>query len=307
MNQSTQHRLSGVFAAALTPLDSDLSPDHGAMLDHYRWLLAQGCDGVAALGTTGEANSFSLEERLAIIEALAASDIDPGRLLVGSGCCAVPDTVRLSRAALDMGAAGVLMLPPFYYKNPSADGLYAAYAEVIERLGDERLAIYVYHFPAMTGIDIPIALLERLVADYPDTVVGLKDSSGDWSHTEAVCRALPGFGVFAGSEQLLLPVLRAGGAGCISATVNVTCQLTARIYARWREDDAEALQEELSALRLKIQAYPMIAALKQIMAHTRGRGEWLNLRPPLLPLSPDQATALVAELESAGFVLPAAA
>jgi 4-hydroxy-tetrahydrodipicolinate synthase len=307
MNQSPQHRLGGVFAAALTPLNGDLSPDHEAMLGHYRWLLARGCDGVAALGTTGEANSFSVEERLAIIEALAASDIDPGRLLIGTGCCAIPDTVRLSRAALDMGAAGVLMLPPFYYKNPSADGLYAAYAEVIERLGDERLAIYVYHFPAMTGIDISIAFLERLVADYPDTVVGLKDSSGDWSHTEAVCRALPGFGVFAGSEQFLLPVLRAGGAGCISATVNVTCQLAAGVYARWRESDAEALQEELSNLRLKIQAYPAIAALKQIMAHTRGRAEWLNLRPPLLPLKPDQAAALLSELGGIGFVLPAAA
>jgi len=307
MNQSPQHRLGGVFAAALTPLHGDLSPDHEAMLGHYRWLLAQGCDGVAALGTTGEANSFSVEERLAIIEALAASGIEPSRLMIGTGCCAVPDTVRLSRAALELGAAGVLILPPFYYKNPSADGLYAAYAEVIERLGDERLAIYVYHFPAMTGIDLPIALLERLVADYPGTVVGLKDSSGDWAHTEAVCRALPGFAVFAGSEQLLLPVLRAGGAGCISATVNVTCELAGRVYGRWRESDAEALQEELSAVRLAIQGYPMIAALKQILAHTRGRAEWLNLRPPLVPLSADQAAALLSALEGVGFVLPAAA
>ncbi|MEE8545160.1 MAG: dihydrodipicolinate synthase family protein [Alphaproteobacteria bacterium] len=307
MNQRSEHRLGGVFAAALTPLRGDLSPDHGAMLGHYRWLLDHGCDGLAVLGTTGEANSFSVEERLAMIEALAASDIDPGRLLIGTGCCAIPDTVRLSRAALELGAAGVLMLPPFYYKNPSEDGLFAAFAEVVERLGDARLAVYVYHFPAMTGIDIGLGLLERLVAAYPGTVVGLKDSSGDWSHTEAVCRALPGFAVFAGSEQLLLPVLEAGGAGCISASVNVTCQLAAKLYARWREGDAVALQEDLSEVRLIIQGYPMIAALKRILAQTRGRSEWLNMRPPLTPLGPDQAAALLGALEGAGLVLPAAA
>lgn len=307
MAEVAERKLQGVFAAALTPLDDDLSPDHGAMVAHYRWLLTHGCDGLAVLGTTGEANSFTMDERLGILEALAMSGIDPGRIIVGTGCCAIPDTVRLTRAALEMGAAGVLVLPPFYYKGVSDDGLFAAYSELIERTGDPRLAVYIYHFPPMTGIDIGLGLMERLQQAYPETVVGLKDSSGEWAYAEAIRRALPGFRLFVGSEQFLLPTLRAGGAGCISATANVTCHLAARLYRRWQSADAEALQEELTRLRLLIEALPLTAALKEILAERHGRPSWLNIRPPLVRLDAGQAESLFAELESAGFTLPAAA
>ena len=307
MSDADTHALAGVFAAALTPLDAGANPDHAATVAHYRWLLANGCDGIAVLGTTGEANSFSVDERLALLDELAQSDIDPGRLLIGTGCCAIPDTVRLTRRALEMGAAGALMLPPFYYKGVGDDGLFAAFAEAIERVGDARLRVYVYHFPRMTGLDIGVALLERLVAAYPETVVGLKDSSGDWSNTEAVCRALPGFGVFAGSEEFLLPTLRAGGAGCISASVNVTCGIVAELYRRRREADADALQEHVTRVRQAIQAYPMVPALKWLLAGWQGRPGWLQLRPPLVDLDGARAAALAAALEETGFTLPSAA
>ncbi len=307
MSEASHDKLRGVLAAALTPLKGDLSPDHAAMIEHFRWLLTRGCDGVAVLGTTGEANSFSLGERLEILEALGASGLDPGRLIVGAGCCAMPDTVRLTTAALALGAAGVLVLPPFYYKGVSEDGLFAAYAEIIERVGDNDLRIYLYHFPRMTGIDMSLGLIERLAAAYPGTVVGIKDSSGDWPNTEAICRALPQFRVFAGSEQFLLPTLRAGGAGCISATTNVTCHLAAKLYRRWRGPEADALQEELTRVRLLVQRLPLIPALKQVMAERQGRPGWLNMRPPLMRLDEDQARGLLAELEDAGFILPAAA
>ncbi len=305
--QDAGRPLRGVFAAALTPLNDDLEPDHASMVEHYRWLLANGCDGVAVLGTTGEANSFTLEERLAIIDAVAASGIAPERLVVGTGCCAIPDTVRLTRAALGMGAAGVLMLPPFYYKGVGDDGLFAAYAEVIERVGDGRLAIYLYHFPRMTGIDMGLGLIERLATAYPQTVVGIKDSSGDWSHIESVCRALPGFAVFSGSEQYLLATLRAGGVGCISATTNITCALAAELYRHWQGPEAEALQEDLARVRLVVQNLPLIPALKSILCERQGRPSWLNIRPPLTRLDRAQADGLGAALEGAGFRLPAAA
>lgn len=307
MSEATHDKLQGVLAAALTPLKGDLSPDHAAMIEHFRWLLMRGCDGLAVLGTTGEANSFSLGERLELLEALGASGLDPGRLIVGTGCCAIPDTVRLTRAALQLGAAGVLMLPPFYYKGVGEDGLFAAYAQAIEGVGEERLKILLYHFPRMTGIDMGLGLIERLVAAYPGTVVGIKDSSGDWPNTEAICRALPQFRVFAGSEQFLLPTLRAGGAGCISATVNVTCHLAAELYRRWRRPEADALQEELTRVRRLFQRLPLIPALKQVLAEQEGKPGWLNIRPPLARLAADQARGLLAELESVGFSLPAAA
>ncbi|MEE8246488.1 MAG: dihydrodipicolinate synthase family protein [Alphaproteobacteria bacterium] len=297
----------GVFAAALTPLKKDLSPDPGAMIDHFSWLLAQGCDGIAVLGTTGEANSFSLDERLAIIAAVGASGLDPARLLIGTGCCAIPDTVRLTRAALEIGAGGVLMLPPFYYKGVGDDGLFAAFASVIEQVADARLEIYVYHFPRMTGLDISVALLERLVAAYPETVVGLKDSSGDWSNTEAVCRALPGFRTFAGSETFLLPTLRAGGAGSISATANITVRDCAALMRARESAEAEAMQAALSRLRATIEAYPLVGACKHVLAGRHGRPEWERLRPPLLPLGAAQAAALDAALSGLSFELAEAA
>ena len=307
MTVAGHHELHGVFAAALTPLDRDLNPDHGAMIAHYRWLLENGCDGLAVLGTTGEANSFSVEERLAVLDAVDESGIDPARLLVGTGCCAVPDTVRLTRRALELGAAGVLVLPPFYYKGVSEDGLFAAYAEVIERTGDGRLRLYVYHFPRMTGIDIGVALLERLVKAYPATVVGLKDSSGEWPNTEAVCRALPGFRVFAGSEEFLLPTLRAGGAGCISASTNVTAPLVADLHRRWRSADGDALQAHVTEVRHAVQTCPMIPGLKRILADRHDEAAWLGLRPPLTPLDAGQVRALYGALEAAGFGQQAAA
>lgn len=291
----------GVFAATLTPLDDDLSPDHRLLADHHRWLLATGCDGVAVLGTTGEATSFTVEERQSILDGLVEAGIPGTAMIAGTGCCAIPDTVRLTRHAVEAGAAGVLMLPPFYYKNVSDDGLFAAYAETIERVGDGRLRIYLYHFPKMSGVPLSLGLIERLLKAYPGTVAGIKDSSGDWGNMAAMCRAFPGFAVFAGSEEFLLPILRAGGAGCISATANLTAPLAAQLYANWRDPQAEPLQAALAGLRRAFEGHPFTAAAKEVLAAHSGHGGWRNLRPPLVPLAPDRAAALRAGLDAAGF------
>lgn len=303
----TDSSARGVYVAALTPMKEDLSPDLAAFSSHCRWLLASGADGLAVLGTTGEANSFSVDERLALLDALGDSGIPGKTLLPGTGTCAIPDTVKLTRKSLELGAAGVVMLPPFYYKGVSDDGLFAAYSEVIQRVGDDRLRVYFYHFPAQSNVPISHDLIERLLKAYPTAIAGIKDSSGDLSNMLAMCERFPGFGVFAGSEQFLLPVLRAGGAGCISATANVTVAACAEIYGQWTRDEAEKLQEGLTAQRLAIQSQALVPALKQIMARYSGDKAWMNIRPPLMRLSAEQGKALFEALDSTDFSLARAA
>ncbi len=306
MTAAHDNRPRGVFAAALTPLQDDLSPDIGATIGHYRWLLDEGCDGIVCLGTTGEANSFSLDERLALLDALGATDL-PSKLVVGTGCCAVPDTVRLSKKAMEIGAAGVLVLPPFYYKGASDEGLYAAYAETIERIGDPALKLYIYHFPKMTAIDMGLELIGRLIAAYPDNVVGLKNSSGDWGSISSMIEAFPGFDVFAGTEEFLLPTLRLGGPGCMSATVNLLAPQSAEVYAKWQDDGAEALQEHLTTLRRTISRAAPIPSMKALLARQTGTAAWTKVRPPLVAIDAAQTERLAAELAGQGLELAAAA
>jgi len=291
--------LAGVFAASLTPMTAEGEPDIDRLIEHGRWLLANGCDGVALLGTTGEANSLSVDQRLGIIEAAAA--LPANKIMIGTGCCALADTVRLSRAALAGGCPHLLMLPPFYYKNLSDDGVFRAYAETIERLGDSALRVYLYHFPQMSAVPISLAVIERLITAYPGTIAGVKDSSGDWSNTEALLRTFPTLATFAGTERFLLDNLRAGGPGCISATTNVSAPMAQAVYAARDTADADALQEKLTAVRLAIQAYPAIPALKYLTYRRTGLKDWLNMLPPMVDLDEARRTSLVAELTELGF------
>jgi 4-hydroxy-tetrahydrodipicolinate synthase len=304
----SESRLTGVYAAVLTPVTAALAPDHDLLGRHCRWLLGQGCDGLSVLGTTGEANSFSVDERIAIIEALLAAGVPAARLLPGTGCCALPDTVRLTAHAVGAGAGGVLMLPPFYYKGVSDDGLFAAYAEIIERVGDSRLRVYLYHFPQLSGVPLSLALIERLAARYPATVVGLKDSSGDLAGMIAAVQAIPGFAVLSGSDELLLPLLAAGGAGCITAVCNIASAVAAHVVETFRRGDhdaAEQAQARLSEIRRTILGFPLSAALKAMLAAGSGLQQWRNLRPPLLPLPPEQEAELHEALAQIRYRLPA--
>lgn len=291
----------GIMAAVLTPLNQDLSPDHGLWLDHCRNLLAQGCTGLAVLGTTSEANSFSVGERMDMLDALGESDVDASLSVPGVGCCAIPDTVMLCRKALEIGAAGVLMLPPFYYKPVTDDGLFAAYAEIIERVGDSDLKILLYHIPQNSGVPITLDLIERLTGAYPDSVVGIKDSAGDFDNMKAMVERFPGFRVFSGSDAYLLDILRIGGAGSVTACNNIAAVQSAAVLANWQDDDAEAYQEALSAIRLATQKFPLVEALKEAMARQTGNNAWRALRPPLQHLDDATADDLWAALNEAGF------
>lgn len=298
---------SGIFAAALTPLHDDLAPDHELFARHCRWLLAHGCDGLSILGTTGEANLFSREERIEILDRLLAAGIPAASLIPGTGCCSIPETVALSRHATGRGVAGVLVLPSFYYKGVSDDGLFAAYSEVIERVADARLRIYLYHFPQMTSVPLSRDLIGRLIARYPATVVGMKDSSGDTAAMIETAAAFPGFRVFAGSDESLLPVLRGGGAGCITAVSNVAAELGAKVLAAHRAGEAKAadtVQARLSAVRQAIAIYPLSAGLKEIMAGHSGAESWRNIRPPLMRLAAAEVAALTSALDRLAFAPP---
>jgi len=287
----------GVFCAALTPVAEDLSPDHARFTAHCRRLLEEGCDGIALLGTTGEANSFSSAERQGLLEATVAAGIAPDRLLPGTGVAALTETVALTRHALSLGVTTVVMLPPFYYKSITEDGLFAAYAEVAERVADPRLRVVLYHIPQMSAVPIPFPVIARLREAYPGTFTGIKDSAGDLSHMEALVERFPGLAVLAGADPLMLPLLRKGGAGCITATSNLVAADLARVFRHFdgpaRAAEVEAAQARIVAARNRASRFAQMASLKALLAHRTGDPGWRRMRPPLLPLSAPEERALL--------------
>jgi 4-hydroxy-tetrahydrodipicolinate synthase len=305
MEDVVTDRIAGVLAPVVTPFKADYSVDAERFVRQCRWLIANGVS-LAVFGTNSEANSLAVAERMELLERLVESGIDPTRIMPGTGCCSLVDSVRLSAHAVKLGCAGTLMLPPFYYKGVSDEGLYRSYAQIVERVGDPRLRIYLYHIPQVSQVPISLALIERLLDTFPQNVAGIKDSSGDWTNTLAMLTrfAVRGFDVFAGSESFLLANLRHGGKGCISATANVNPAKIHKLYAEWRNGDADAQQASLDAIRATFQKFPMIPALKQAVAHWGNDPGWATVRPPLVELSAEQAAALVSDLEGRGFSMP---
>ena len=274
--------MNGVFAAVATPMRDDLAVDRHAFAQHCRRLLDAGCHGLGIFGTTGEANSLSVDERVEAIEALVADGLPADVLLPGTGACALPDAVRLSQAALALGAPGVLALPPFYYKGVSDDGLFRFFAELIERVGDDRLRLFLYHIPPQTVLGFSPELIGRLLDAYPGTIAGTKDSAGDAARIKRICTDFPQLTVFAGTEKFLLDTLRWGGDGCISATVNVTAPQAREVYDRFvAGEDAGPAQAALTATREFLDRFPAIPAMKAALRAQTGDEVWRNLRPPL--------------------------
>jgi 4-hydroxy-tetrahydrodipicolinate synthase len=295
--------MNGVFTAALTPLTGELAIDRSAFATHCRALLDAGAHGLGIFGTTGEANSFSMAERIDAWSNLVEDGIPADALLPGTGACALPDAVRLSQAALELGAPGVLVLPPFYYKGVSDEGLFRFFAELIERVGDDRLRVFLYHIPPMAVTGFSVELIGRLLEAYPGTVAGTKDSAGDPVRIERLCRELPELAVFSGSERFLLDTLRWGGAGCISATLNLFAARAREVYdlhSDGRDSEAEAAQAELSRERALFDGVELIPALKAAMRELTGDGGWENLRPPLAPLPDVERRELLSRLAVAG-------
>src|SRR5277367_1341233 len=287
----------GVNAAVLTAMNADLSIDLDRMAAHCRWLLANGCNGLAVLGTTGEANSLGIQERIALLEGLIERGIPASKMLPGTGTTAITDTVLLTKTAESLGCRGALLLPPFYYKNPSDDGLLAYFSEVFDRVGG-GISLYLYNFPQQSAIPFSVDFFARLLKKYPTAFKGVKDSSGNFengkSYVEAFAR--DGFEVYAGDDTLLLPLLRLGGAGCITAAGNMNSAAAAKVYANWDNPAGEAAAVTLAATRKAAVSVPLIPGLKALKARQTGDAGWLNIRPPHLKLDAEQRAKLFAEI-----------
>lgn len=284
----------GVNAATLTALNKDLSVNFEKTVEHAHWLLNNGCDGLAVLGTTGETNSLSHNEREMLLERMVDGDIPAEKMLPGTGTCDIPSTVRLTRHAERLGCKGVLLLPPFYYKSPSCTGLLNYYSEVIEQVGGD-IKIYLYHFPQQSSIPITLELVEKLLKKYPHKVKGVKDSSGDFENTRAYIEnfSQEGFEVYSGADASFQAVLKIGAAGCITATTNITSSLAATIYANYQNDKGIKAQEKLTSIRNVVALGDTIPTVKTLLSFILHDEEWETVRPPLCSLQPSVRTQIL--------------
>ncbi|MFE3839102.1 dihydrodipicolinate synthase family protein [Pseudogemmobacter sonorensis] len=285
--------IEGVYCAAATPLKTDGTPDLDLFGKHTRALIEEGCHGIAMLGSTGEASSFGVRERMDLVEAAIEGGTLPGQLLPGTSSNSVTDAVEMTRHAVQAGVKGVVMLPPFYYTAFSDESLFRFYASIIEKVNDDRLKIVLYHIPLLTGVPISHSLIEMLVRAFPDTVVGIKDSDGKIENMHAISVRFPGFGVLAGADPLLLPVLQGGGAGCITASSNLVARELRLVYDHWdgpaKAEEVKAAQDVIVAWRNLTNSYTQLPTVKTMLAKRRGDLGWLNVHPPFSPLSQSEA------------------
>lgn len=290
----------GVFCASATPLDENLNPDHARLAAQCRRLLDDGCHGIALLGSTGEANSFSSAERMAMLEAVVAAGIPAEKLLPGTGVPAYTETAALTRHALSLGVTTVVMLPPFYYKAVTDQGLIDSYSRVIEAVADSRLKIVLYHIPPISQIPIPNGVIEALLERYPGTIVGVKDSSGDLDHMKGLVASFPRLSILAGADPFMLELLGLGGGGCITATSNVISSSLRVIYDHFahpaRRAEVEAAQKRIVAYRTASTKFPQIATIKAMVALRTGDDGWSRIRPPLIALTAAQKAELATTL-----------
>lgn len=292
--------IQGLWCALLTPLTHDDTLDRDRFVRHAQWLLARGVVGLAPFGTTGEGQSFAVDERRAGLEALLAGGVPAQRILPGTGCASLPETVALTRHAVSAGCIGCLVLPPFFWKDPSEDGLFAWYAQLIERVGDPRLRLFLYHLPQVSHVPLSVALVARLAAAFPEVIAGVKDSAGAWEHTQALCTRLPQLAIVIGHEPHLPQLMRAGGAGTICGVANVLPALVARLLAPGAtEDDVGRVRAFVEILFRQ----PFLPAFKAMVAQRERDPSWLAVRAPLAPLDARQQAALRDALSHAGFDL----
>ncbi len=304
-NAQSGDELNGVWCPALMPMDADLEPDVDKFVDHCRWVLDEGCHGLVMFGTTGEANSFSVDERMRVMDAAIAAGLPAERMMVGTGCAALPDTVRLTRHALDHGVLAILMLPPFYYKGVSDQALAASYDRVIEGVGTGDFRLVLYHIPGVSGVPITPELVDMIKARHPTTLAGIKDSTGDWQHSRMLIERFRDLAVFPGAETLLAAGLEAGAAGCISAGCNVNARAIRELYDDTLAGETGTDHGRVEAIRGILQRYALIPAMKQMIADAKGDPGWARLRPPLMPLAETDAKALAADLRALDFELAA--
>ncbi len=298
MPARTTPLLHGLWCATLTPIARDGRIDHARSAAHVRWLFTQGVDGIAPFGTTGEGQSFSLDERREGLDALLTSGVPGARIVAGTGCAALPETVALTRHAVAAGCRGCLVLPPFFWKGVTEDGLFAWYAAVIEQVADPRLKVLLYHLPQVTGVPLSVDLVARLAAAFPGVIAGVKDSEGNWAHTSALLERVPQLTIVIGHEPHLPRLVHAGGAGTICGVANVEPGLVRALLAPAVAPDVESRIAQFVEILFR---QPFLPAFKSMVADRLHDPEWLHMRAPLLALAAPQRRTLRAALAAAGF------
>ena len=292
-------RTPKLFVPAITPFAADLSVDTARFIANCRALLDDGADGLAPFGTTSEANSMSVAERIGLLDALIDAGIAADRLIPGTGCAALPDTIALTRHAVSRGVLGTLTLPPFYYKGVPEDGLVDSYSAIIDAVADSRLKIYLYHIPQMTGVPITLTLIEKLLAKHPGVFVGLKDSSGNWDNTNAVIKAFPELDTYSASEALIPQNVAAGGAGCISASANVNARNIVALMRALGTAEEASIATGVTEVRKIFEGLPLIPAIKAATAHRHNDPAYAIVRPPFVVLSETHAPQIARAAELA--------
>ena len=288
MTREQGTKLKGVIAAIATAVEAGGAPDCVRSTALARFLLTNGCDGLNVLGTTGEATSFSVDQRLAVMSAYQAAGLPMDRLMVGTGAAALADAIALTRHAAELGFAGALVLPPFYYKGVPDDGLIGYIEAIVQATAATPISLYLYHFPAQSGLPWHVGLIKRLLEAYGDRIVGLKDSSGDMAYAREVAGVAAGFQVFPSTEAALMEARSGAFAGCISATANLNADLCARA---WRIGDALALDAAV-AIRKLFDGKQLVPGVKALLAHIHGDEAWARVQPPLFAYSRAEGTAL---------------
>ena len=299
------HPLNGVYTASLTPLTASFEPNIPALVRHAQWLLESGSDGVALLGSTGEANSLTLEQRLSIIEQ-TARELPPDCLMLGTGSCALQDAVHLTKASVDAGVFSVLVIPPFYYKPQSDESVLRFYSELISSVDEPRLRIIFYNFPKLSGYNFSVKILQELKQRFGDIAAGIKDSSGEWKNMLGIVQNIPDFMVYTGTETFLLDILKKGGAGSITATANLIAPECQRVYQAWKNNKqrvAEQAQMNLTDLRKTLENYPLVSELKSLFAAHTNAEEWENMLPPFAPILDKQVEELTEQIKGLGLDL----
>jgi len=296
---------TGIYAASITPFTASYEPEIPALVAHVQWLLENDADGVALLGSTGEANSMTLEQRQAIIEQ-STRNLPSDRLLIGTGSCALQDVIRLTKVSIDAGVYAVLVLPPFYYKPQSEESIIRFYSELIASVNDSRLRIIFYNFPKFTGYNFDQNVIGKMKHRFGEIAAGIKDSSGNWENMSGVAQNVSDFMVYSGTETFLLETLLNGGAGCITATANLIATECQQVFQAWKNEhleDAKQKQNKLTSLRKAFESYPFVSGLKSIFADKKDSNEWKHMIPPFDLLMKDQLDELKENIKDLGLDL----
>ncbi len=292
--------IKGLIAPILSPFNDDLSFNQNLYNDLAKDLLTNGCSGLAPFGTTGEALSLGNEERIQALKGLIDTGIDPNVLIPGTGLCNLPDTIKMSKHALDLGCHGIMTLPPFYFKGMSDEGLFQYFEKLIEGINHPNLKIYLYHIPQVSGVGLSIDLVKKLKQTFPNIIVGIKDSSGDWKNTQALIN-IEELIVYPGAELPVIEAIKLGAPGCISATANLNSSDIARVIDLCHQKEwhnAEELHKKVKSVRLLFQDYAPIPAQKRLLAKKTGDEVWSNVRPPLISMSKEKGDDLAKELNN---------